>query len=122
MEQNILKLKGDIDLNGYTVYSICMRGARLWDKSKTLRIYTNGNGDLIDTPIAVNANYEARIVSQKHFVFHDVEEKHCANNYDNKARNKSGLLYAMTSVYKDFEMSEIVTLLTFEINSERGSE
>ncbi len=115
MENNILKLRSEFFANTGQIYSICMRGARLWDKTNHLYIYTNGEGELIDTAMKVDPKYVADIVSQRQYKFDDLSPIHYSDNYDTSARIGDGLLKAMMNVYKDFDTKEIVTIVQFKI-------
>jgi len=114
--KNLLTFKDDITFNSEQVYSVCLRGARIFDKTKPIVIWTKDNYKLVDTPIRVDPTCIATIVSQNHYKFDDLTDKDCIDNYNISARYFGGLIKAMDEIYPDFSMREIVTILRFKIN------
>jgi hypothetical protein len=97
------------------VYSVCLRGARAYDKKQPLLIFTGNKGALIDTPLTTQHSYKAEVVSYNQFRFEDLKTSDCLDNYDKDARTIIGLMSAMLNVYDDFDSREIVTILKFAV-------
>ena len=113
MEENVLKFKAVFYPEYDRTYSVCMRGARTWNKNEPLLIYT---GDFLDQPIKIDPKAKAEIVSQQHYRFSDVPIDSCGDNYDKKVTNWPSLRLAMEKVYGEtFNVHEIVTILRFKI-------
>lgn len=88
-------------------YSVCLRGARRYSKGADFDLYLYSKN--AEKPEIGN------IVSQKQFRFCDLNDSHCSDNYDIKAKTINGLTDAMNNCYDDFELNEIVTLLRFDV-------
>ncbi len=103
-----LRFKVEVDFEKGKTYSVCLRGARRYQRDEfDLSLYTP---EFNESPKAI-----ANIISQKQFVFRYIDAKYCADNYDESARDYWGLLNAMNNVYTDFDDREIVTILQFVV-------
>ena len=102
-----LNFKQKVDFKQGEVYSVCLRGARRYSKGADFDLYLYSKN--AEKPEIGN------IVSQKQFRFCDLNDSHCSDNYDIKAKTINGLTDAMNNCYDDFELNEIVTLLRFDV-------
>jgi hypothetical protein len=102
-----LKFKKPVTFEKWATYSVCLRGARKYPSFEDvdLSLYTPNS----DEPILAN------VVSDKQFRFCDLKQKHVDDNYDKNARSLDGIKEAMHNVYIDFEETEIVTILRFNV-------
>lgn len=111
-----LNFKQEINFENGRTYSVCLRGARTYDKKQQLLIFTGNKGALIETTIATQHSCEAYVLSHNQFRFEDLKTSDCLDNYDKDARTVVGLMSAMLNVYPDFDSREIVTLLKFRVS------
>ena len=102
-----LNFKQKVDFKQGEVYSVCLRGARRYSKGADFDLYLYSKN--AEKPEIGN------IISQKQFRFCDLNDSHCSDNYDIKAKTINGLTDAMNNCYDDFELNEIVTLLRFDV-------
>ena len=100
-----LKFGQLIKFDSGATYSICLRGARIYDKAQPLSIFT---GNDIHT-------HNAEIISYNHFRFKDLRSGDLLDNYNKNVRSVQTLLEAMIDVYSDFDDREIITILRFTI-------
>lgn len=100
-----LNLKKEAEFEKDKIYSICLRGARRFEK-----------GLVIFTPAYQDSPKEAAVViSQNHYRFQDIEPSEYLDNYDVTAQSIMGLGESMSNAYPDFDGREIVTILRFKI-------
>jgi hypothetical protein len=105
MKPILLKKKAKF-VKGET-YSICLRGARRFERDEfDLSLYNPGD----DNPSAL-----ANIESQSHFKFDDLSNDDCIDNYDREVKGIARLHAAMKDVYPSFDPREIVTILRFTV-------
>ena len=97
------------------MYSVCLRGARSYDKTKPISIFTNNQGAMVDSEFSALPSCEAFVISNNQYIFESLNDSDCLDNYDFDAKTKDGLLNAMNNVYTNFDTREIVTILKFKI-------
>lgn len=106
MQQQLFLKNDTVLLNVGNTYSICLRGARNFNKDYVL--YIN---------LKRHEIFKAEVVSLKHLKFTDLLEKDLFDNYDIDCQDYNHLCSKMLEIYDDFDNREIVTILRFKINN-----
>lgn len=103
-----LDFKQKTNFESGQVYSVCLRGARRFERDvHDLSLYDISNPAF---PVAF-----ANIISENQYSFYNLIDEDYSDNCDLSARTFGGLYNAMKNVYEGFRDREIVTILRFRI-------
>lgn len=105
---SILHFKKNVYFKTGNVYSVCLRGARIYQINSGIQFY---NATTLREPTL----REATVIYSAQFRFADLTYNEYKENYDEEARTHKGLEAAMKEIYNGFNDREIVTILRFKV-------